>query len=138
MGKADFFRSGSWNFFCDLCGAKTKSDDSMLTWNGLRVCKHHKEVRNPQDFVRGVKDDPSVPWSRPEVQPEDFVMNCTLQGTNAIPGYAIPGCVLPDFINMTFQPSLQVYPGWTINDTSGNTLQDTNGDPLYPPGTPQL
>lgn len=136
MGKADYYAPGQWNFFCDLCGAKNKSSDAMKTWNGLRVCKHHKEIRNPQDFVRGIKDDPSVPWSRPEVEPENFVATCTLQGTNAIPGYAVPGCAIPAYVNMTFLPSLQMYSGWAIQDTQGNPISDTNSNIIYPPGTP--
>ena len=63
---ADFFADGQWNFFCDLCGRKAKSSDGVKTWDNHYVCRHHKEVRNPQDFLKGVKDDPSVPWSRPE------------------------------------------------------------------------
>lgn len=137
MGKADYYAEGQWNFFCDLCGAKNKSSDAMKTWNGLYVCRHHKELRNPQDFLRGVKDDPSVPWSRPEVEPENFVMTCSLQGTNAIPGYAIPGCAIPAYVNMAFLPSLEMYVGWAIQDTQGNPIEDTSGSILYPPGTPQ-
>jgi hypothetical protein len=66
MGKADYYADGQWNFFCDLCGAKVKSSNGVKTWANSYVCRHHKEVRNPQDFLRGVKDDQSVAWSRPE------------------------------------------------------------------------
>lgn len=63
-GQADYAAPGQWNFYCDLCGAKRKSGTAQRTWDGHYVCSHHKEVRNPQDFVRGVKDDQSVPWTR--------------------------------------------------------------------------
>jgi hypothetical protein len=138
QGKADYYRSGQWNFYCDLCGAKTKASDSMLTWNGLRVCKHHKEVRNPQDFLRGVRDDPSTPWTRPEKVPETFLHYCTLQGRNAIPGFAIPGCAIPAFVNLAFLPSVEMWAGWAISDTNGNPILDTNGQEIYPPGTPSV
>lgn len=65
MGLADYFAPGEWNFYCDLCGRKRKSGDAMKTWDGFYVCKEHKEARNPQDFVRGVEEDLSIPWSRP-------------------------------------------------------------------------
>lgn len=107
MGKADYYADGQWNFFCQLCGAKAKSGTAMKTWQGLYVCRHHREVRNPQDFLRGIKDNQSVPWTRPETIPETFVQYCTLQGTNAIPGYAIPGCAVPGYVNLAFLPSLQ-------------------------------
>jgi hypothetical protein len=93
MADADFYKSGNWNFFCDLCGRKQKSARAMFTWNGLYVCKHHKEIRNPQDFLRGVKDDQTVPWSRPEAT-DIFLPVCTPQSNSAIPGYAVPGCSL--------------------------------------------
>jgi len=64
MGDSDFYKAGEWNFYCDLCGKKAKSGTAVKTWDGHYVCKSHKEARNPQDFRRGVKDDPSVPWSR--------------------------------------------------------------------------
>ena len=63
MQNADFFARGEWNFYCDLCGAKQKSSQGVKTWDGFWVCRLHKEARNPQDFVRGVKDNQTVPWS---------------------------------------------------------------------------
>jgi hypothetical protein len=72
MSSKDYFADGQWNFFCDLCGAKNKSSDGRKTWDNFYVCAHHKEERNPQDFVRGIKDDQSVPWSRPEA-PDNFI-----------------------------------------------------------------
>ena len=66
MGAYDFYSKGNWNFYCELCGKKNKSQNAMLTWDGHRVCKHHKEVRNPQDFQRVVNDNQSVPWTAPD------------------------------------------------------------------------
>lgn len=108
MADADFFKSGNWNFFCDLCGRKQKSARAMFTWNGLYVCKHHKEIRNPQDFLRGVKDDQTVPWSRPEKVPETFISlqgTCTLRGKNSVPSWSVPGCAVPSYYNNAFVPS---------------------------------
>jgi hypothetical protein len=45
----------------------------MKTWDNHWVCRHHKEVRNPQDFIKGVKDNQSVPWSRLEAT-DTFVL----------------------------------------------------------------
>lgn len=71
-GEADFYKDGAWNFMCGLCGRKQKSTRAMFTWDGQYVCRHHKEVRNPQDFLRGVKDNQSVPWSRPILPAQDW------------------------------------------------------------------
>lgn len=141
-GEADYYKSGAYNFTCDLCGRKNKSSMAMLTWNGLYVCRHHKEIRNEQDFLRGVKDDQSVPWSRPYHPPRcdntefPYVEYCVLQGKNAIPGFAIPGCCIPSYINTAFYSSIIMYRGWAIQDTYGCPILDTNGYPIYPPGTP--
>ena len=64
MGSANYYAPGQWNFYCDLCGRKNKSGDAVLTWDNHYVCSHHKEARNPQDFVKGVPDNQSLPWTR--------------------------------------------------------------------------
>ena len=69
MGKADYFLQGDYNFICDQCGFKRKNKDARTQWDGLRVCKHCFELRQPQDFVRGVKDDQSVPIARVDSNP---------------------------------------------------------------------
>jgi len=67
MGSADHYADGEWNFYCDLCGRKGKSSKGVKTWDNHWVCLHHKEARNPQDFIKGVKDNQSLPWTRPTV-----------------------------------------------------------------------
>lgn len=100
-GKADFWADGQWNFYCDLCGAKTKSYDGVKTWNNLYVCRHHKEIRNPQDFLRGVKEDPSVPWTRPtSVGAQPFV--CTFWGSTAYANLAEAGCAIAGNAPLTY------------------------------------
>ena len=104
MSAFSYYAEGEWNFTCDLCGAQRKSSEGTKTWNNLYVCNHHKEVRNPQDFVKGIRDDQSVPWSRPE--PEDvFVPSaCTMAGRSSIPKFAVPGCSYPGIRPLTFPP----------------------------------
>lgn len=72
MGDSDYYADGDWNFFCDLCGKKAKASTGVKTWDGHWVCRSHKEIRNPQDFIRGVRENLSVPWERPEA-PDTFV-----------------------------------------------------------------
>ena len=72
MGKADYYLNGSYNAICDVCGFKFKAKDLRMTWDGFFVCKEDWEPRNQQDFVKGVKDDQSVPIARPE-QTQVFV-----------------------------------------------------------------
>lgn len=66
MGDADYYADGQWNFTCELCGKKAKSSTAMKTWDNRYVCRSHQEIRNPQDFIRGVKDNMAAPWTRPK------------------------------------------------------------------------
>lgn len=94
MKSADYFAKGLWNFFCDFCGAKRKSSDGVKSWQGNWICKEHREVRNPQDFFKGIKDDQSVPWSRPEPS-DQFIPSCNFTSSCAVPGYGTAGCMIP-------------------------------------------
>ena len=66
MGQADFYKHGDWNAICDVCGFKFKASQLRRRWDGFMVCKKDFEYRHPQDFVRGVQDDQSVAFTRPE------------------------------------------------------------------------
>jgi hypothetical protein len=95
MASNNYWASGQWNFICELCGAKGKSKDGVKTWDGHYVCRSHKEMRNPQDFVRGVRENLTVPWARPPTTDQFVVTQCTLQGRTSVPGFAVPGCTIP-------------------------------------------
>lgn len=69
MGRADYLKLGDWNAICDRCGFKYKASQLRHEWTGLYVCQECWEPRHEQDFVRGVEDDPSVPWTRPDHDP---------------------------------------------------------------------
>lgn len=69
MSRADFYKSGDWNAICDYCGFKYKFSKLKPTWDGFYICSGCFEVRQPQDFVRGVLDNQSVPESRPDSTP---------------------------------------------------------------------
>ncbi len=74
---------GDWYVSCDKTGFKVPASETRKEWNGLIVWEQVYEARHPQDFVRGVRDDQTVPFARPvntadnfvavnEVQPEDL------------------------------------------------------------------
>lgn len=66
MGQADYWLPGGWNMVCRVCGFKYKNIDMRLRWDNVWVCYKDYEERQPQDFVRGVKDQMAVPYSSPE------------------------------------------------------------------------
>jgi hypothetical protein len=69
MGHIGYFKPGDNNATCDRCGKPFKASQLKKTWDGLWVCGPDWEMRHPQDFVRGVKDDQSVRISRPMGEP---------------------------------------------------------------------
>lgn len=66
MPRLTYYSSGSWNATCDQCGRGFKFDQLQLRWDGAWVCRDTCwEPRQPQDFVRAVKDVQGVPVARP-------------------------------------------------------------------------
>lgn len=100
-GKADFYQEGDWNAVCSICGREFKASQLRKHWQGMYRCSDCWEPRHPQDFVKGVKDIQSPPWTQPPI--DAFTVFCSFNGQSAIPGYAIPGCMIPG--RATFDPN---------------------------------
>ena len=62
----DFYR------ICDRSGFKIRSGRTRKEWNNLIVWNRLWEIRQPQDFVKGIIDDQTVPQPRPR-QPNVFL-----------------------------------------------------------------
>jgi hypothetical protein len=90
MGRADYLSLGDWNAACFQCGRKRKASTMKKHWQGYYVCPEHWEPRHPQDFVRGVKEVPGVPWSQPAMVQFVYPQNTT----SAIAGIAISGLAI--------------------------------------------
>ncbi len=72
MGRQLVYRPGSYYVTDDRTGFPQRSERTRKEWNGLRVDETVWEPRQPQDLVRGVKDQQSVPDARP-LAPNVFV-----------------------------------------------------------------
>lgn len=104
-GRADKLVLGDWNAVCFECGRKRKASGMKKHWQGYYVCPEHWEPRQPQDFVRAVPEVTTPEWT--QAMPADvFVGGCTPNGKTAYPGFAIPGCALPDYISPFFDPNI--------------------------------
>lgn len=53
-------------FSCQRSGFKFPISEMVVEWTGLRVHRKYADIRNPQDFVTGVRDDPALRISSPE------------------------------------------------------------------------
>jgi hypothetical protein len=66
VGKSDYWKPNDYNALCDVCGWKFKASELKRRWDGLMCCSEDWEPRQPQDFVRGVRDQKKLPFTRPE------------------------------------------------------------------------
>lgn len=65
MGTELYYKPGSFYRICDRTGMATRAERTSREWQGYFVKKEVWEVRQPQDFVRGVNDIQTVPFPRP-------------------------------------------------------------------------
>lgn len=72
MGRKLHYRPGSYYVTDDRTGFPQRAERTRMQWNRLRVDESVWEPRQPQDLVRGVKDDQTVPNARP-LAPATFV-----------------------------------------------------------------
>lgn len=72
MGRRLFYKPGSFYRVDDRSGFPTRAERTKKEWNGLDVDERLWEPRQPQDLVRGVPDNQTVPDARP-LGPNIFV-----------------------------------------------------------------
>lgn len=65
MGTELYYKPGSFYRICDRTGFATRAERTRKEWTGLIVRESVWEPRQPQDFVKGVVDDQTVPQPRP-------------------------------------------------------------------------
>lgn len=94
-----YFKSGTWNCICDVCGFKFKSDQVRKRWDGLMVCDKDYEARHPMDFMRVGSRERAVPFTRPE--PTDVFVSgptCSIESRQGVAGLGTAGCAAAGFV----------------------------------------
>lgn len=66
MSYSPRYDRGDWKCICDSCGRIVKASQLRQRWDGFMVDERCWEPRQPQDFVRGVADIQTPPFTRPE------------------------------------------------------------------------
>lgn len=72
-GHADYLALGDWNVICAFCGRKFKASECRKLPEGdpmggnAWVCLKHWRPRQPQDFVRGIPENPAAPFQQAPV-----------------------------------------------------------------------
>lgn len=108
MGRKLFYRPGSFYRVDDRTGFPQRAERTRKQWNNLQVDESVWEARQPQDLVKGVKDDQTVPDARP-LAPNVFVGPIYIQVAADVP------------VGSTFIP-LETTAGLTVGDEIGVIL----------------
>lgn len=97
MGSRDYFKLHDFNVICDVCGFKFKGSELIKRWDGLMVCREDWEPRPQQEYIRGIKETFSTPYSRPEPQDrfavqgynDSYALNARLISSVKLPASSI-------------------------------------------------
>ena len=106
-----FYKPGSWNVHCDVCGFKFKSDQVMKRWDGLMVCENDFEHDHPQKFLRVREDRQSVPFVRKQADDTFIADTCDFWGASPMADYAVADCAYVggntsiDFLRELYAPA---------------------------------
>lgn len=93
-----YFKHGSWNAVCDVCGFRWKAELIKERWDSLRTCPECFELRNPLDLIRTPLENTTVPYQRPEQGISDY-FTCTYSGSQGLAGVGVAGCARAGTVN---------------------------------------
>lgn len=80
MFKRPTIQPGEWNVVDDRTGFRLPNTMVQFEWNGLLVWSRVWEIRQPQDYLRGIPDNMSVPYARPMQEPTFLEVNAVQPG----------------------------------------------------------
>lgn len=66
---------GDFTRTCDRTGFRVLASDTRKEWDGSMVWNQVYEPRQPQDFLRGIPDNQTVPDARPKAEPVFLATN---------------------------------------------------------------
>ena len=131
MSYTSRYDNGDWIADCDVCGRKYKASALTERWDGLMCCDDDWEIRQPQDFVRGVPDTQIAPWLRPE--PADSFVPVTQAIWGAF--YSVSNAtltVLPIYApyNLRITSSVTATLNLNVRRPTLSTPESINGSPI--------
>lgn len=66
MSQGNYYKRGSYNAICDVCGFKFKAEELRKRWDGAMACNKDWEPRNSLDFIKAPQGTTALSWTRPE------------------------------------------------------------------------
>lgn len=89
-----YYKSGSWNVICQVCGRKYKAEQIKKRWDGLLVCEEDYEERNILDFLRTQPERQDVPYQSNEPADVFRPETCSVEGRQGVAGKGTAGCMI--------------------------------------------
>lgn len=115
----NYFKAGTWNCICTVCGKQVKSDEIVKRWDGLLVCRDDFEVRHSLDFIRARPEKGMVPFTAPEPTDTFVDVICPYPRQYAMADIGTADCANADRIYTTL--ILTTTPSFAIaNDAIAN------------------
>lgn len=71
---------GTYHLVCDRTGFRLPNTMIVREWDNYMVWDKVYEPRQPQDYLRGIKDNMTVPIARPMVEPTFLETNAVQPG----------------------------------------------------------
>lgn len=97
----NYFKSGTYNSICDVCGFEHKADEMRMRWDGLFVCKEDWESDHPQKYLRVRETGIGVTPTRTEPEPE-FEYVCYFYAANAFADLGEADCARADIVTPSY------------------------------------
>ena len=149
-----YYVPGSYYRICDLTGFKVRAGRTKRQWNNYIVREQSWEPRNAQDFVRGRRDDQTVPEPRPR-SPNVFlgqqttVLTTSLIGSRVLPISSMIGLKNGNVIAVMLDNGVNFFVAVTLGNlvvnlalplpyqaSSGNTVVNTDYVAVQPQNYP--
>ena len=135
MGRKLHYRAGSFYRVSDHTGFPVRAENTLKMWNSLIVERATFEPRQPQDLVRGVKDQQNVPDARP-LAPAQFIgpiyttlADATTPGQTVITLTSTAGLTIGDAIGLMMDDG-SLWTTGVLNILPDDQIQTASGAPL--------
>lgn len=89
-------KHGEYKVVCQVCQAEYYASELVKRYDGLMVCKHDNDLRNPADLYGYIARPQNVPYTSPRNNDvtTSTLSSCTIEGRSAYAGRAIAGCMV--------------------------------------------
>jgi len=89
----NYYKQGTWNIVCYVCGKKYKANEVKKRWDGAYVCSKDYERRHDLDLLKVQPEHNNVKFVRPYPTQDSFVnFTCSIDECYARADIASADC----------------------------------------------